>query len=122
VAVIPPTNGARSCSSPGLPGHPRFWIVRTQWVFGPDGRNFVDTILAKAAQSPELRVVTDQRGSQTYTVDLAAQIRRIVEGGGHGLYHVSSADEPITEGVGEGRRADVVVPLGGWPARGSNHR
>jgi dTDP-4-dehydrorhamnose reductase len=69
----------------------RFWIVRTQWVYGPDGRNFVDTILSRAAQTDELRVVVDQRGSPTYTVDLAAEIRRIVEQGGHGLYHVSNS-------------------------------
>ena len=49
----------------------RFYIVRTQWVFGPYGRNFVDTILSNAAKKSELRVVTDQRGSPTYTVDLA---------------------------------------------------
>jgi dTDP-4-dehydrorhamnose reductase len=71
----------------------RFWIVRTQWVFGPDGRNFVDTILARARSAPALQVVVDQRGSPTYTVDLAAEIRRIVEEGAHGLYHVSNAGE-----------------------------
>ncbi len=71
----------------------RFWIVRTQWVFGPDGRNFVDSILRHAAKSPELRVVADQRGTPTYTPDLAGEIRRIVERGGHGLYHASNSGE-----------------------------
>ncbi|MBI1850945.1 MAG: dTDP-4-dehydrorhamnose reductase [Planctomycetes bacterium] len=71
----------------------RFWIVRTQWVFGPDGKNFVDTIRTRAGTTGELHVVNDQRGSPTYTVDLASEIRRIVDSGGHGVYHVSNGGE-----------------------------
>ena len=57
----------------------RYVIVRTQWMYGENGKNFVDTILQLARQKDELRVVDDQYGSPTYTKDLAAVIRWFVE-------------------------------------------
>ena len=57
----------------------RYVIVRTQWMYGENGKNFVDTILQLAQQKDELRVVDDQYGSPTYTKDLAAVIRWFVE-------------------------------------------
>jgi dTDP-4-dehydrorhamnose reductase len=52
----------------------RYFIVRTSWLFGKFGRNFVDIILSKAEDEKELRVVFDQFGSPTYTKDLASAI------------------------------------------------
>ena len=49
---------------------PRFWCVRTSWVFGPGGRNFPAAITARALQGGPLRVVDDQIGSPSYTPDL----------------------------------------------------
>ncbi|MAF35885.1 dTDP-4-dehydrorhamnose reductase [archaeon] len=46
-------------------------IIRTSWLFGPNGKNFVDTILNLADKNKELSVVDDQRGCPTYTFDLA---------------------------------------------------
>ncbi len=69
---------------------PRAWIVRTSWVFGPGGRNFVKTIAALLGERQELRVVDDQRGSPTYTPDLAAALLAVVTGGRFGLYHVTN--------------------------------
>jgi dTDP-4-dehydrorhamnose reductase len=70
-------------------------VVRTAWVFGP-GRNFVRTMVHAAARSaaeggPGLRVVDDQRGSPTYSADVAAASIALVESGGSGLYHASNA-------------------------------
>jgi len=68
----------------------RFWIVRTSWLFGPLGKNFVKTILNAARRGQSLRVVNDQVGSPTYTVDLAAALEQILEKGGPGIYHVTN--------------------------------
>ena len=68
----------------------RSWIVRTSWLFGPLGKNFVKTILDMARRGQSLRVVNDQAGSPTYTVDLATALEQIFEKGGPGIYHVTN--------------------------------
>jgi dTDP-4-dehydrorhamnose reductase len=57
---------------------PRYFIVRTSWLFGKNGRNFVDIILDKAERKKELRVVVDQFGSPTFTKDLAVALEKLV--------------------------------------------
>jgi len=56
----------------------RYAIVRTSWLFGPGGRNFVDAIVDKAEEGEHLEVVDDQIGSPTYTKDLAQAIKRFI--------------------------------------------
>jgi dTDP-4-dehydrorhamnose reductase len=65
-------------------------IVRTSWVCGRHGRNFVKTILAKAAGGGRLTVVDDQHGCPTFTEDLAAMIRTLVVARLPGLFHVTN--------------------------------
>lgn len=68
----------------------RFYVVRTQWLYGPGGKNFVDTIAAAGKTRDELTVVNDQRGCPTSTTDLARGIYRILtEDAGYGIYHCS---------------------------------
>lgn len=55
-----------------------YLIVRTSWLYGLNGRNFVETILKKAVSAKELSVVNDQRGSPTYTKDLAEALSVLV--------------------------------------------
>jgi dTDP-4-dehydrorhamnose reductase len=69
----------------------RHFIVRTSWLFGMHGKNFVDTILRIARQQPELRVVNDQRGSPTYTRHLAEKLAEIIDRSDYGIYHVTGS-------------------------------
>jgi dTDP-4-dehydrorhamnose reductase len=71
----------------------RHLIARTSWVYGPGGSNFVDTIIKAAATRPELKVVDDQRGRPTYTVDLAAGIMALLDRGASGIVNVTNSDE-----------------------------
>lgn len=71
----------------------RHVIVRTSWLFGPGGANFVDTILGRARGGHPLAVVDDQRGSPTFTRDLAAQVLRLVDGGQLGTFHCTNSGD-----------------------------
>lgn len=71
----------------------RHYIVRTAWVFGPAGNNFVKKILSVARETGQLRVVTDETGSPTYAKDLALAISRLIETRVYGTYHF------VNEGV-----------------------
>jgi dTDP-4-dehydrorhamnose reductase len=65
------------------------WIVRSSWLFGPTGKNFVRTMLRLAEQQDEVSVVDDQRGCPTYVGHLAEATRELLELP-HGLYHVAA--------------------------------
>ncbi len=69
----------------------RFVIVRTAWLYGPGGGNFVDAILKKARAGEALRVVGDQHGSPTYAPDLAGGLLRLAERAEYGTYHAVNA-------------------------------
>ena len=70
---------------------PRWAIVRTAWLFGVSGKNFVKTIVEKAGAGGPLRVVDDQVGSPTYARDLAEAIAQLVSRGLTGTYHLTNA-------------------------------
>lgn len=68
-----------------------FLIIRTQWLYGAHGRNFVDTIIRAAQKEKKLRVVNDQRGSPTYTKDLSWAIKWLTEKSARGIIHVANS-------------------------------
>jgi dTDP-4-dehydrorhamnose reductase len=69
---------------------PHDTIVRTSWVCGRHGRNFVKTILERATDGQALTVVDDQHGCPSFTEDLASMIRRLVVERRPGLFHVTN--------------------------------
>jgi dTDP-4-dehydrorhamnose reductase len=70
----------------------RAWIVRSSWLFGPTGNNFVRTMLRLGEERDEVAVVDDQRGSPTYVGHLAAATRQVLLLP-HGVYHVAAEGE-----------------------------
>lgn len=68
-------------------------VVRTSWLFGPGGKNFVETIAGKLERGEALEVVDDQVGSPTYTRDLAHGIARLLGRGATGIVHVTDSGQ-----------------------------
>jgi dTDP-4-dehydrorhamnose reductase len=75
-------------------GLTNFYLIRTSWLYGPGGKNFVETIVRLATEREELRIVDDQIGSPTYTADLAQAIFALLLAGEdrapHGIYHYAN--------------------------------
>ena len=71
---------------------PEHLIVRTQWLYGLHGKNFVETMLRLGTEKDELTVVDDQIGSPTWTVDLARAIIALIDSGCRGTYHAANSE------------------------------
>jgi dTDP-4-dehydrorhamnose reductase len=87
-------------------------LVRTQWLFGPTGRNFIRTILEKVRQGETLRVASDQVGCPTYSRDLAGAVRKLLEADARGTVHFSGGGETSWFGL-----ARYVLERCGLPTR-----
>lgn len=95
--------GERAIAASGC----RHLILRTCWVYGPRGRNFLLTILKAARERPELKVVDDQFGAPTSSAAIA-EATKLAIGRGEGTYHLSAAGraswhgfaQAIVEGAG----------------------
>ena len=68
----------------------KYFIVRIAWVFGLNGKNFIKTMLSVGQKYPEVRVVSDQIGTPTYTLDLARLLVDMVETEKYGYYHATN--------------------------------
>ncbi len=67
-----------------------YFIIRISWVFGLNGKNFIKTMINVAKTHDEVRVVNDQIGTPTYTLDLARLISDMIESEKYGYYHVTN--------------------------------
>jgi dTDP-4-dehydrorhamnose reductase len=76
----------------------QFYIVRTSWLYGQGGKNFVETMRKLGREKPELGVVADQFGSPTWTVPLSIAIAQLIETGQFGIYHATGQGETTWHG------------------------
>lgn len=76
----------------------KFYVVRTSWLYGRHGKNFVDTMRKLGREKPELSVVADQYGSPTWTVALSHALARLIETGKYGVYHATGQGETTWHG------------------------
>lgn len=76
-------------------GYDRSTVVRTSWLFGPGGPNFVATITRMIDEGRHLRIVRDQQGAPTYTPFLARAIHDLVQHGARGVVHYRNR-EPVS--------------------------
>src|SRR5205823_10521688 len=73
--------------------NPRHYIVRSAWLFGTSGRNFVETMLSLARDHGEVLVVRDQVGSPTYTAHLADALVRLLDTEAYGIHPLAGQGE-----------------------------
>lgn len=93
---------------------PRSWIVRTAWLYGAGGPNFVRTMARLAGESDHVRVVNDQVGQPTWTSEVAAAIVRLVTGAApFGIWHATSGGSTTWHGFAQ----EIFRALGLDPAR-----
>ncbi|WP_407454915.1 dTDP-4-dehydrorhamnose reductase [Methanobrevibacter sp.] len=69
----------------------KYFIVRTAWLYGVNGKNFPKTMLGLAQDHSEITVVYDEVGSPTYTPDLAYGISQLIETDYYGIYHLTNS-------------------------------
>ncbi|MFC5181892.1 dTDP-4-dehydrorhamnose reductase [Actinomadura harenae] len=94
--------------------HELTYVVRTAWLYGAHGGNFVATMARLAAEREFVDVVDDQHGQPTWTADLAGQIVRLVTSGApYGIYHGTNAGETTWHGLAR----EVFTLLGHDPDR-----
>ncbi len=67
-------------------------IIRTQWLYGKYGKNFVASIVRQGKEKKALSIVNDQIGSPTYTVDLSKAISALIQCGARGVFHAANSD------------------------------
>ena len=91
-------------------------IVRSSWLFGKGGRNFVDMLIKKAQGEKRIEIVNDQFGSPTYAKDLAEAIKILLSANRYGIYHITNSGScswyQFAQAVKEMAGLDVeIVPV-----------
>lgn len=73
----------------------RFYIIRTSWLFGLHGKNFIETMLELGQRQEQVSVVKDQKGCPTWSYQLAQAVVELIETERYGIYHITNS-EPTT--------------------------
>jgi len=73
----------------------KFYLIRTSWLFGLHGKNFIDTMLELGQREKQISVVNDQKGCPTWTYHLAQAVVDLIETERYGIYHITNS-EPTT--------------------------
>lgn len=71
-------------------GLQKYFIVRTSWLYGQHGNNFVETIIRLAKERTDLKIISDQKGTPTLTDDLAEAVFTLLQTNAYGIYHYSN--------------------------------
>jgi dTDP-4-dehydrorhamnose reductase len=71
--------------------NPRHYIVRSAWIYGPGGKNFMSKVPELVRAGAPIKAISDQRGSPTFAIDLAEAILTLEGSGAYGTYHVVNA-------------------------------
>ena len=72
---------------------PRYYLIRTSWLFGKYGKNFIETMIRLAEEGKDLKVVNDQFGSPTYAKDLAKKVKELIKSEKpYGIYHITNSE------------------------------
>jgi dTDP-4-dehydrorhamnose reductase len=99
----------------------RYLILRTSWVYGPRGSNFLLTILRVARERPELPVVDDQIGAPTSSRAIARATAQVLRPGAHGTYHLSAAGQVSWCGFARAILARAGVATAVVPIRSADY-
>lgn len=101
--------GERAIAASGC----RYLILRTSWVYGPRGKNFYLTMLRLAKERSELKVVDDQVGAPTSSLEIARATATLLDVGAQGLYHMTAAGETSWCGFVRAilARAGIATPV-----------
>ena len=102
---------------------PQHCIVRTAWLYAPDGRNFVQSILVAARAGEPLRVVMDEVANPTSTEDLAAALIALIDSGARGNFHLVNEGACsryalarfLLDGVGLADKEIAAITRADWP-------
>jgi len=71
-------------------------VVRTGWIFGADGRNFLSTVIERARRGERLKAISDAYGTPTYADDLAVRLRQLAQLDLPGIYHVVNSGSGVS--------------------------
>ena len=101
--------GERAIAASGC----RFLILRTSWVYGPRGSNFMLTMLRLSRERAEIKVVDDQVGAPTSSLAIARATAQVLRPGAHGTYHLSAAGQVTWCGFARAilGRAGIATPV-----------